>query len=137
MTIAWFIVLFNYILNFINNTIDIHSLCSILISIFLTLCGIGAVFNSGFAYKIEELVENKPMRVAQIVFNFLIAFFYFLLSVNEIFKLYTRYSLFNVTIITINYIVITFCFVINGLDLGCNIITYISNNNRNKTNKAF
>ena len=103
----------------------------------MTLCGIGAVCNSGFAYKIEELVENKPMRVAQIVFNFLIAFFYFLLSVNEIFKLYTRYSLFNVTIITINYIAITFCFVINGLDFGCNINTYITNNNRNKTNKAF
>jgi hypothetical protein len=95
------------------------------------------VCNSGFAYKNEELVENKPMRVAQIVFNFFIAFFYFLLSVNEIFKLYTRYSLFNVTIITINYIVITFCFVINGLDFGCYINTYISNNNRNKTNKAF
>ena len=77
------------------------------------------------------------MRIAQIVLNFLIAFCYFMLSVNEICKQYAAYSLFNATIITINYIVITFCFVINGLDLGCNINTYITNNNKNKTNKAF
>ena len=108
-----------------------------MIPIFLTLCGIGAVCNSAFAYRNEELVENEPMRIAQIVLNISIAFCYFMLSVNEICKQYTDYSLFNATIITINYIVIIFCFVISGLDLGCNINTYISNNITNKTNKAF